>query len=99
MGVIGLGRIGQAVAKRAKAFEMRVLGFDPFMSKDCAAEMGVETVDSIRDMLPKVDYLTVHTPLTDETKGIVNHETLRLLKKGVRLVNCARRYLRRSGAG
>ncbi len=90
LGVIGLGRIGQAVAKRAKAFEMRVIGFDPFLSKDRTAEIGVEPVESIRELLPKVDYLTVHTPLTEETKGIVNRETLRLLKKGVRLINCAR---------
>jgi D-3-phosphoglycerate dehydrogenase / 2-oxoglutarate reductase len=90
LGIVGLGRIGQAVAKRAKAFEMRVLGFDPFLSKERAASLGVEPVDSIRELLPKVDYLTVHTPLTDETTGIVNQETLPLLKRGVRLVNCAR---------
>jgi D-3-phosphoglycerate dehydrogenase len=69
---------------------MRVLGFDPFLSKERAAEMGVEPIETIRDLLSKVDYLTVHTPLTDETKGIVNHETLPLLKTGVRLINCAR---------
>jgi D-3-phosphoglycerate dehydrogenase / 2-oxoglutarate reductase len=90
LGIVGLGRIGQAVAKRAKAFEMRVLGFDPFLSKERAASLGVEPVDSIRELLPKVDYLTVHTPLTDETAGIVNQETLPLLKRGVRLINCAR---------
>jgi len=90
LGIVGLGRIGQAVAKRARAFEMRVLAYDPFLSKDRAAEMGIETVDSIRDLLPRVDYLTVHTPLTDETKGIVNHQTLSLLRPGVRLINCAR---------
>jgi D-3-phosphoglycerate dehydrogenase / 2-oxoglutarate reductase len=90
LGIVGLGRIGQAVAKRARAFEMRVLGFDPFLNKERAAEMGVEAVESIRDLLGRVDYLTVHTPLTDETKGIVNAETLPLLKKGIRLINCAR---------
>jgi D-3-phosphoglycerate dehydrogenase / 2-oxoglutarate reductase len=90
LGIVGLGRIGQAVAKRARAFEMRVVGFDPFLSKDRAAEMGIETVETIRDLLPKVDYLTVHTPLTEETKGIVNQETLPLLRQGVRLINCAR---------
>jgi D-3-phosphoglycerate dehydrogenase len=90
LGIVGLGRIGQAVAKRARAFEMRVLAYDPFLSKDRATEMGIETVESIRDLLPRVDYLTVHTPLTDETKGIVNHQTLSLLRPGVRLINCAR---------
>jgi D-3-phosphoglycerate dehydrogenase len=90
LGIVGLGRIGQAVAKRAKAFEMHVLGYDPFLSKDRAAEMGVEPIESIHDLLPRVDYLTVHTPLTDETKGIVNQQTLSLLRPGVRLINCAR---------
>jgi D-3-phosphoglycerate dehydrogenase len=90
LGIVGLGRIGQAVAKRAQAFEMRVVGFDPFLTKDRAAEMGIELVDSIRGLLPMVDYLTVHTPLTEETRGIVNSDTLELLKPGVRLVNCAR---------
>lgn len=90
LGIIGLGRIGLAVAKRAKAFEMRVVGYDPFLSKDRVAELGIEPVDSIREMLPLVDYLTVHTPLTEETKGIINRETVGLLKPGVRLVNCAR---------
>jgi D-3-phosphoglycerate dehydrogenase / 2-oxoglutarate reductase len=90
LGIIGLGRIGLAVAKRAKAFEMRVLGYDPFLSKERATAIGIEPVDNIRDLLPKVDYLTVHTPLTEETTGIVNHQTLKLLKPGVRLINCAR---------
>lgn len=98
LGIVGLGRIGQAVAKRAQAFEMRVLGFDPFLTKDRAAEMGIEMVDSIRGLLPLVDYLTVHTPLTEETKGIVNRETLDLLKSGVRLVNCARGGIYDEGA-
>ena len=71
LGIIGLGRIGLAVAKRAKAFEMRVLGYDPFLSRERAASIGIEPVDSIRELLPKVDYLTVHTPLTEETTGIV----------------------------
>jgi len=90
LGIVGLGRIGQAVAKRAKAFEMRVLGYDPFLTKERAAEMGIEPANSIRELLSQVDYLTVHTPLTDETKGIVNLATLSLLKPGVRLINAAR---------
>src|SRR3990167_7821115 len=66
--VIGLGRIGQEVAKRAIAFQMRVVGYDPFVSGEQAAKMGIELVDQVRTMLPRVDYLTVHTPLTPETK-------------------------------
>jgi D-3-phosphoglycerate dehydrogenase len=90
LGIVGLGRIGQAVAARARAFDMRVMGFDPFLSPDRAAELGIELVESVRGMLPHVDYLTVHTPLTDETRHLVGMEELKLLKPGVRLVNCAR---------
>jgi len=90
LGIVGLGRIGQAVAERARAFDMRILGFDPFLSPDRAAELGIELVDTVRGMLPDVDYLTVHTPLTDETRHLVGIPELEILKPGVRLVNCAR---------
>ncbi|MFM9010505.1 MAG: phosphoglycerate dehydrogenase [Planctomycetota bacterium] len=90
LGIVGLGRIGQAVAERARAFDMRVLGYDPFLSPDRAAELGIELVASVRGMLPDVDYLTVHTPLTDETRHLVGMPELEILKPGVRLVNCAR---------
>jgi D-3-phosphoglycerate dehydrogenase len=90
LGIVGLGRIGQAVAKRAQAFDMRVLGFDPFLSAERAAEMGIELVETVRGMLPQVDYLTVHTPLTSDTRHLVGMEELSILKPGVRLVNCAR---------
>ncbi|MFM8891110.1 MAG: hydroxyacid dehydrogenase, partial [Planctomycetia bacterium] len=90
LGIVGLGRIGQAVAKRALAFDMRVIGYDPFFSPERAAEMGIELVDTARGMLPEVDYLTVHTPLTDETRHLVGMPELAVLKRGVRLVNCAR---------
>lgn len=90
LGIVGLGRIGQAVAKRAQAFDMRVLGFDPFLSAERAAEMGIELVETVRGMLPQVDYLTVHTPLTSDTRHLVGMDELSILKPGVRLVNCAR---------
>jgi D-3-phosphoglycerate dehydrogenase len=90
LGIVGLGRIGQAVAQRAKALEMRLLGYDPFLSRERAQELGVELVSSVRDMLPRIDYLTVHTPLTDETRGLVGMAELELLKPGARLINCAR---------
>lgn len=90
LGIVGLGRIGQAVARRARAFDMRLVGYDPFLSQERAAELGVELVGTVREMLPMVDYLTVHTPLTDETRNLVGMEELSLLKPGVRLVNCAR---------
>jgi len=90
LGVIGLGRIGVEVAKRALAFQMRVLGYDPFMSRERAEELGIELVAEVAEMLPRVDYLTVHTPLTPETKGLINRETLQQLKPGARLINAAR---------
>jgi D-3-phosphoglycerate dehydrogenase len=90
LGIVGLGRIGQAVAARARAFDMNHVGFDPFLSPDRAAELGIEMHDSVRGMLPHVDYLTVHTPLTPETRHLVGREELTILKRGVRLVNCAR---------
>jgi len=90
LGIVGLGRIGQAVAERARAFDMRVLGYDPFLSPDRAAELGIELIDSVRGMLPEVDYLTVHTPLTDETRHLVGMTELEIVKPGIRLINCAR---------
>ena len=90
LGVIGLGRIGVEVALRAKAFDMRVLGYDPFLSPERAEELGIEYVPSIDELVPQVDYLTVHTPLTDETRDMISHEQVERMKDGVRLVNCAR---------
>jgi D-3-phosphoglycerate dehydrogenase len=90
LGIVGLGRIGQAVARRARAFDMHVMGFDPFLSPDRAAELGVELVANARDLLPHVDYLTVHTPLTEETKYLVGMKDLDSLKPGIRLITCAR---------
>ena len=90
LGVVGLGRIGQEVAKRALAFGMRVFGYDPFLAPERARELGIELVEKVRDMLPRVDYLTVHTPLTPETKDLISFPELEILKPGVRLVNCAR---------
>ncbi len=89
LGIVGLGRIGQAVGSRAKAMQMRVLGFDPFLSKERIAELGFEPA-SVAEMLPQVDYLTVHTPLTDETRNLIDTPQLAQVKPGVRLVNCAR---------
>jgi D-3-phosphoglycerate dehydrogenase len=90
LGVVGLGRIGLAVAQRALALEMKVMGFDPFMSKERAQDLGIELVETVAAMLPSVDYLTVHTPLTDETRNLVDLPQLEVMKTGVRLVNCAR---------
>jgi D-3-phosphoglycerate dehydrogenase len=90
LGVVGMGRIGREVASRGQAFGMRVIAFDPFFSDDQAAKMGIIKANTIAELLPKVDYLTVHTPLTDETKYLVGMKQLDQLKPGIRLVNCAR---------
>jgi D-3-phosphoglycerate dehydrogenase len=90
LGIIGLGRIGQAVGIRAKALQMRVLSFDPLLSTERITELGFEAVPSVADMLPQVDYLTVHTPLTDETRNLIGKPQLAQLRAGVRLINCAR---------
>ena len=90
LGVVGLGRIGLEVAKRAKSFGMNVIGYDPFMSSERAAELGITKVETVDEMLPQLDYLTVHTPLTNETKGLIGPAQVQRLKKGARLINCAR---------
>src|SRR5260221_4028496 len=90
LGIVGLGRIGQEVAKRALAFQMRVLGYDPFLSPEQAAKLGITRVEKVRDMLPDIDYLTVHTPLTPETTNLIDQDAIKLMKPGVRLINAAR---------
>lgn len=90
LGVVGLGRIGQAVAARALGLEMKIVGFDPFMSADRARQLGIELVKTVAEMLPRVDYLTVHTPLTDETRNLIDFPQLDQVKPGIRLINCAR---------
>jgi D-3-phosphoglycerate dehydrogenase len=90
LGIVGLGRIGQEVAKRALAFQMRVIGYDPFLSAEMAVKLGIEPVEKVHDMLPRIDYLTVHTPLTPETKYLIAEREIDMLKPGVRLINCAR---------
>jgi len=90
LGVIGLGRVGQAVAIRARGLEMRILGYDPFLPSARAKELGIETCGSAREMLPLVDYLTVHTPLNQDTKNLISFDEVQRLKKGARLINCAR---------
>ncbi len=90
LGIVGLGRVGLAVAARAKALEMKVLGYDPFLSREKAQELGIEPVATVDALLPRVDYLTVHTPLTDETRGLIGAAQIEKLKPGARLINAAR---------
>lgn len=89
LGVVGLGRIGQEVAKRAAAFGMKVLGYDPYVTARQAAQIGVELM-ALDDLLPQCDFVTVHTPLIPATRGLINAERIARMKRGVRLINCAR---------
>lgn len=89
LGVIGLGRIGKHVAQIGRGFGMQIVAFDPFTSADQAKELGIET-GTLDEVLARVDFLTIHTPVTDETRGIIGKDAFAKVKKGVRLVNCAR---------
>ncbi|HWT64711.1 MAG TPA: phosphoglycerate dehydrogenase [Terracidiphilus sp.] len=89
LGILGLGRIGLEVAKRARGFGMEIVGSDPFVSAAVARESGI-TLLPVEEMLTKADYLTLHVGLTPQTQGIINAKTLATMKKGVRIINCAR---------
>jgi D-3-phosphoglycerate dehydrogenase len=90
LGVVGLGRVGLAVAKRAQGFDMQVVGYDPFLSAERAAELGIEAVSPLDDLWGRCDYVTLHTPLTEETRHVVSRAALAKMKAGVRIINCAR---------
>lgn len=90
LGIVGCGNIGAIVATRAIALQMKVVAFDPFLTADRAAELGVEKVETLDDLLPRADFITIHTPMTESTRGIINAAALAKMKKGVRLINCAR---------
>ena len=90
LGIVGLGRIGQEVAMRAKAFQMQVIGLDPFLSPERASELGIQLAHDLDELLPTIDYLTVHTPLTSETRHLISLREIAKLKPGARLINCAR---------
>ena len=89
LGVIGCGNIGSIVADRAVGLKMRVIAYDPFLSPERAVELGVEKVE-LDDLLRRADFITLHTPLTEKTRNIIDANALAKTKKGVRIVNCAR---------
>ncbi|MFH1858232.1 MAG: phosphoglycerate dehydrogenase [Candidatus Omnitrophota bacterium] len=89
LGIVGLGRVGSEVAKRCRSFGMRILAFDPFLLAERASKLEVELVP-LEDLLRQSDFITVHTPLTKETKYLIGAKELDMMKKGVRVVNCAR---------
>jgi D-3-phosphoglycerate dehydrogenase / 2-oxoglutarate reductase len=89
LGLIGAGNIGSIVATRALGLKMKVVAYDPFLTPERAVELGVEKVD-LDELLARADFITLHTPLTDQTRNILSRENLAKTKKGVRIVNCAR---------
>ncbi len=89
LGIVGLGRIGSGVAKRAIAMEMRVIAYDPFISQEQAENLGIELVE-LAEIWPQADFITLHLPLTPDTKYLINKDTFAKMKPGVRIVNCAR---------
>lgn len=89
LGLIGAGNIGSIVAARALGLRMKVVAFDPFLTPERAVEMGVEKAD-LDTLLAKADFITLHTPLTDQTRNILSKENIAKTKKGVRIINCAR---------
>ncbi|MDQ3078546.1 MAG: phosphoglycerate dehydrogenase [Pseudomonadota bacterium] len=89
LGLIGAGNIGSIVAARALGLKMKVVAFDPFLTPERAIEMGVEKAD-LDTLLSRADFITLHTPLTDQTRGILSREALARTRPGVRIINCAR---------
>jgi D-3-phosphoglycerate dehydrogenase len=89
LGIVGLGRVGAQVAQRAQAFGMTVIAFDPYISDDVARGLKVTLVD-LDELLPRSDFITLHTALTPETRGLLDAQAITRMKPGVRLVNCAR---------
>jgi D-3-phosphoglycerate dehydrogenase len=90
LGVIGLGRIGMAVAKMAKGLNMKILGYDPLAAPADAEKLGVEVIDSLERIFKEADYITVHVPKNEQTLNMIDAEQIKMMKPAVRLINCAR---------
>ena len=89
LGLIGAGNIGSIVADRALGLRMKVIAYDPFLTPERAVDLGIEKVE-LKELLARADFITLHTPLTDQTRNILSRENLAKTKKGVRIINCAR---------
>ena len=89
LGIIGLGRVGAEVAKRAISFGMKVIAYDPFLSMEKAEKLEVELAD-LKDLLSRSDYISVHTPLIDDTRHLISKNEFKIMRDGVRIINCAR---------
>ncbi len=90
LGIVGVGRIGAEVARRAVGLRMNVVGFDPFLNAEQAQALGLEIAPSLEDLLSRSDYVTVHAAMTDKTKGMIGAKELAAAKKGIAIINCAR---------
>lgn len=89
LGIIGLGNIGGEVARRAQCLGMQVIAFDPFLSEEKANEMGIGKIE-VSELIKRADFITIHTPLTNETRNLIRAETIKTMKDGVYIINCAR---------
>lgn len=89
LGIVGLGRVGSEVARRAQGLEMKVIACDPLISKQRVQELGIGLFN-LKQLLPQVDYLSLHTPLTSQTRNLIGEREISLMKEGARIINCAR---------
>ncbi len=90
LGLVGCGNVGSVVATRALGLRMKVIAYDPFLSEARARELGVEKVEDLDELLARADFVSLHLPRTEKTAGLISAERIRLMKKGARLINCAR---------
>src|SRR4030095_5402170 len=97
LGAVGLGNIGAIVAERALGLRMKVIAFDPFITPEAAARLRVELV-ALPDLFARADFITLHTPLTPETRGMINRDNIARMKRGVRIAHCARGAIRDADA-
>jgi D-3-phosphoglycerate dehydrogenase len=97
LGIVGLGRIGRVVAQRARGFGMNIIAYDPFVAPEQARDLEIETAP-LEEVFARADFLTVHTPLTQETRGLIGARAFAQMKQGVRVINCARGGLVDEGA-
>jgi len=97
LGIIGIGRIGSIVANRAQGLKMNVVAHDPYIAPEAAEKMGITLADTLDDVLARADFITLHSPLTNETREIINKDTIAKMKDGVFIINCARGKLVNEG--
>lgn len=90
LGIIGLGRVGRQVAKRATALEMKIIGYDPFISPEITSQYSIQIAKNLKELFSQADYITIHVPFNSETKNLITHKEFSIMKPGARIINCAR---------